>query len=64
MHNQDHERLKAYRKLLSLKDEDGLKHKRRHHLTYAGRVDRHKTITPQLQSAFLAYWLLQERGEG
>lgn len=62
MHNQ--ERLEAYRKLLSLKDEDGLKHKRRHHLKYAGRADRHKTITPRLQSAYLAYWLRRERGEG
>ena len=59
----EYERLKAYPKLLSLKDEDGLKHKRRHHLTSAGRADRHKTITPKLHAAFLAYWILRERGD-
>jgi hypothetical protein len=59
----EYERLDAYRKILDLKDKDGLKAKCRHHLTYAGRADRHKTITPKLHSAFLAYWLLRERGE-
>ena len=59
----EYERLKAYRKLLSLKDEDGLKHKRRRPLTYAARADRQKTITPKLHAAFLAYWILRERGD-
>jgi len=51
-------RLDAYIALLNTPDEPCLRGKRRSRLTYEGARDRHKTITPQLQAAFLAHYLV------